>query len=365
MRARKQAAALVVVVIAVAAVLTAIRFGSSSAGVDGTEQGITIDSELAAALAVENDEDYMERYGVPENGLFVVNIPDSVAESLDYESINGLKVYTAEPHYTEDGLLEMIADLAYGGNESLVIEKSDYAMLTSGSFTGWGNYYTYSDPVMGGYFLDGSPYLICYYGDRVTGGLDASGGDRYSYLLGLIEELHLGIWDGDDNWMSLTQVDDDYFTTDICVDGIGMDKNIYGYEYLDSDGARYTAGLWMDAYFKEDGLVRAIEGIYSADIIGSRGLGQSYGGVDDIVSAIKASYNEHYGNDPESGHVYEVSEMHVAYYVGHCEDMTFLITPWVVLTVTGAYYNPNQGIWIDIEEKELYLNLSSQTAGGF
>ncbi len=365
MRTRMQLLIIVVLLAAIAVLaVCAVRLGGQAGARDSGESSgnsTELTSEEWALLDAADapDEDYMDRYGSPEEAFFELNIADGVQESLDFDSINSLMVYEAQPSYAEDGLLQQLATLFYDSPDGYRVTKQPYSVSSDGCVVGWGNYYWYLDTT--DWFLEGSAYSSSYMARDVK--LPVSEEGQEAFVRDLVDRFQLGFRDNGEVWISEVEREQSLKTTTytlrMTVDGIGIDERIAGPGNLsDADGARYMG--WPDTYavFDAEGL-KEISSMYAGTVTGERVPGVYWEGLEDVRKAVEKAYI----SDDAVANVYDITDAHVAYSVGYCEDGTFLITPWLVLGCSHGSCLLESGTWQRYQE-EVYLNLDTGSAYG-
>ncbi len=372
MRTRMQLL-IIVVLLAVIAMLVvcAVRL-SGQMGMQESKEGTGNSTEYASEELAAMDEpngDYMDRYGIPEEVFVKLNIADNVASSLDFDYMNSLKTYTVQPYYSENELLELLLPVLCDSSDDYTVTKQDYATSSDGIYVGWGNYYYYKNS-LNQTFLEGSTYSARYV--RRDTGIKVGEDEQTTFIQNMINEYHLGFWEDGKPLLSVSMSNNSSLSTnsyvlELSVDGITVDNDLWGnMDNADADGVKYTG--WAVSKFefdKSDGGLREIDWMYSGDITGNENLRLSYGGIDDISAKIENAIGA-VSNDTEGiACVYDISGAYLAYSVGNCDDGTYMLTPWLVLTGTEGYYvfdyndiwqSQNIHIVLNLNTGEAYVN---------
>ncbi len=376
MRLKKQITLLVVLLIAIAAVIGLSFMHKNSNQADGTElssSGGTEDMDLpdddteGSGTGGLTRQYLLENYGMPdENESFEeVLFEDGMGSSLDFDRIAGLKVYRAQPCYSENELMEELIARFGIGKDSYSISRRDYSAMTEGDVVGWGNYYTYTDE-SGNIFAKGSTVSVDFSWKSLEVQVDS--GEQKQFLLDLVEECHLGIWESDSNLLqpftsralnnALDGLDGMEYTAKLEIDGIEVADVNANINVTDEDGARYSALGYGDltAVFEEEGFLDSISRMMAADITESSELRYAYNSLDDIADVMNLSLNTGAGSGTSS--VYLLGDAELMYARGLCEDGTFLLAPWLVFEGQVGIYFENEGKW-QVCSCELYLNLNT------
>lgn len=295
-----------------------------------------------------NAEDYLEQYGVSEEGFCDVTIDSDAESSIDFTVLNNLKIYTAEPQYEGEELMKKVSQLFYSSSDAYEVSQTDYALITDGMFTGWGDLYRYTDED-GNIFMSGSTFGTSYASGSVL--LNVAEEEQLAFFENLIDEYHLGIWNGTDNSITIEQNTSGY-VAQTYIDGLKLIETEGGTNMADKNGVRYTGGT-VNMYISFDGQnnISAIF-MYSAEITESDDLGVSYNNMEEIVNTIINS------SSVDTGVVYHFDTASLVYNLGVTEDATYIFSPWMVLEGEAAYYFPTQENW-DVSDKKLFVNLST------
>lgn len=283
---------------------------------------------------------YMEKYGIPEENFLDITIEDSLVQAIDFEAINQLKYYTAAPAYQAEERIKEMKDVLFPDDESCKFSVKDYEKMSDGELKGWGDFYSYKDS-SGNDILFGSRYNIGYYPNALMKKIKVT--DKKEFVDNYIARFHLGMWSGNDNWMKIEEKGNSFIGT-LYVDGIKLDSGLLfgNTAKADEDGARYVGGLDTEFQFDREDNLSSISFMYSAELSEGMGLKKKYNGMDDIVDIIRKSYGK---IGISSGQVYRFNEAHLAYSRGVCEDGTYLLTPWLVLTGEEGVYYPSEKKW--------------------
>jgi len=297
----------------------------------------------------EQSQILMEKYGIPEKYFIEIDMEDPVIEAIDFDYINQLKTYTAVPSYEADQYMGEMANFLCQDKESFEVSTKgaqDYEKSSEGEMKGWGALYSYKDS-SGDEFLTGSRYMIMY--DPGIQMKKIKAADQREFVDHYIEQFHLGIWDGKDNWMKVEEAGSSFngagsfLNGTVYVDGIKLENDLFGNTArVDDDGARYLGASDLSFEFDQKHQLCSIHNMYSAELSAKKNLKRSYGDMDDILDIIRDRKSKW---TISTGAVYHFQKAHFAYNLGICENGTYLLTPWLILTGSEDLYYPSEKMW--------------------
>lgn len=356
-RMKKQILIFLSVIMGAAVVFTVfMRIGKEKAE---TEKN-TAQNKIKNAESIQEDEfgqAYMEKYGIPKENFLDIMVEDSLVQAIDFNFINQLKYYTATPTYQAEKYLKEMKDILFPDNESCKLSVEDYEKISDGELKGWGNFYSYKDSSEND-ILSGSRYSISYYPNALIKKIKVT--DKKEFVDNYIDRFHLGMWSGDKNWMKMEEKGNSFIGT-LYVDGIKLDSELLfgNINKADEDGAYYTGGLDTEFKFDRDGSLSFISFMYSAELSEGMDLKRKYNSMNDIVDIIRKSHRK---IGASTGTAYRFDEAYLVYSRGVCDNGTYLLTPWLVLTGEEGVYYPSEGKWKGFRsDRGVGINLNTGT----
>lgn len=323
---------------------------------DSSKQQEADEGPEQAADGTEDSDDqtvseyYLEKYGTPEDGFFEFSIENGVEDMVDFEELNSLHVYWAKPYYEEDELVQALISRFYGDSRTFEITSWDYEESTDGEMKGWGNFYRYTGS--DGLLLSGCMNMSDYYAgnsDRPQLG----SAEPLDYAEELIEEFHLGVWDGAESLMSV-EAAGTACTAYTILDGYKVGVGLFGNETdMDQDGARYPSGFDIEFTFRNlegEYYLSSIESMFAADITEAEDLKYGYADMDEILDVI-------YSNIHDAAQVFHMDNAYIRYNRGVTEEGTYVYTPWLVFEGMAAFYYDQT--WTECDYL-LMVNLNTQ-----
>ncbi len=312
-----------------------------------TATGIT---DTQSSEEASKSEEYLDKYGEPDDFFLEVNIDGAAEASVDFDFLNGLKVYKAVPVYEEDELMQKVASLFCDESDGYDVSTKDYASIDV-LFTGWGELYSYTDE--DGYtFMSGSAFSVIYEAGSLKKYVAKE--EQLAFFENLIEAYDLGIQDGSYDVVSCDVVQNTYgYTLQTYIDGIRLIDKMDGAEFeRDQDGVWYSGATFdLDICFDDNDYVSEIGPMHAAEIMVAYDLSVSYEDMEAIADILYKNLTI------ATGTVYSFDTVTIIYNIGITEETEYIISPWMMLEGEAAYYFPDTG-W-DVSDKKIYLNLNT------